>query len=53
MGGAKAEDKPAVAAADDWCYQFGNKVGFLHHLLPCAILDHVFGFRFAWAARLG
>ncbi|CAD6211438.1 unnamed protein product [Miscanthus lutarioriparius] len=32
MGGAKAEDKPAaaaaVAAADDWCYQFGNKNAF-------------------------
>ncbi|XP_066387824.1 uncharacterized protein [Miscanthus floridulus] len=28
MGGAKAEDKPAAAAADDWCYQFGNKNAF-------------------------
>ncbi|PWZ07453.1 hypothetical protein Zm00014a_016431 [Zea mays] len=29
MGGAKAEDKPAAATAeDDWCYQFGNKNAF-------------------------
>ncbi|NP_001145331.1 P-loop containing nucleoside triphosphate hydrolase superfamily protein [Zea mays] len=28
MGGAKAEDKPAAAAAEDWCYQFGNKDAF-------------------------
>lgn len=50
MGGAKAEDKPAAAAAEDWCYQFGNKVRFLHHLHSSARLGHVSGFRSAWAA---
>ena len=28
MGGAKGEEKPG--GADDWCYQFGNKVRFPH-----------------------
>jgi hypothetical protein len=40
MGGAKAEDKPAaasVAAADDWCYQFGNKVRFLYTTCCCPL----------------